>query len=137
MIFSSIFGQTAAKQVAKRIANTTISAGVSSKTLPDLIGAVELTLVGVPDQLSTLSGVSESTFNACISAARNGYAYGFRMTWLVSIPFGVIAIVCAMAVRDPSKYFTNHVEIRLNRKVGGKYEEGEVKAETKGMGGDD
>lgn len=50
------------------------------------------------------------------------------MTWLASIPFGVVAILCAMAVRDPSKYFTNHVEIHLNKKVGGKYEEGAEQA---------
>ena len=127
VIFSSIFGQVAAKQVAKRIANTAIEGGVSPKTIPELIEAVSLTLVGVPDQLETLSGVSTKTFNACVTAARYGYAFGFRMTWLASIPFGVIAIFCAMAVKDPSKYFTNHVEIHLNKKVGGKYEEGDVK----------
>ena len=123
VIFSSIFGQVAAKQVASRVANTAIRGGVSAKTIPDLIGAVDLTLVGVPDQFETLIGVSEQVFNTCVTAARYGYAYGFRMTWLASIPFGVIAIICAMVVRDPSKYFTNHVEIHLNKKVGGKYEE--------------
>jgi hypothetical protein len=128
VIFSSIFGQVAAKQVATRIANTAIRGGVSPKSIPDLIEAVDLTLVGVPDQLATLSGVSDRVFNACVTAARYGYAYGFRITWLASIPFGVIAIICAVAVRDPSKYFTNHVEIHLNKKVGGKYEEAEVNA---------
>jgi hypothetical protein len=132
VIFSSIFEQTAAKQVANRIANTAIEAGVSAKTVPDIIEAVELTLVGVPGQGSTLSDVSTKTFNACVSAARYGYAYGFRMTWLASIPFGVIALLCAAAVRDPSKYFTNHVEIHLNKKVGGKYEDAEVKDEKVG-----
>lgn len=128
VIFSSIFGQVAAKQVAKRVANTAIRGGVSAKSIPSIIEAVELTLVGVPDQFDTLSGVPGRVFTACVSAARYGYAYGFRMTWLASIPFGVIAIICAMAVRDPSRYFTNHVEIHLNKKVGGKYEEGAGKA---------
>ena len=44
---------------------------------------------------------------------------GFRITWLASIPFGVIAMACAVAVRDPSKYFTNHVEIHLEKEIGG------------------
>ena len=103
VLFSSIFKQVSAKQVATRIANTAIDAGVSAKTLPDLIPAVILTLVGVPDQLETLSGVSGSAFNKCVTAARYGYAYGFRITWLASIPFGVIAVCCAVVVRDPSK----------------------------------
>ena len=137
VIFSSIFGQVAAKQVATRIANTAIAGGVSAKSIPDVIQAVELTLVGVPDQLETLSGVSDRVFNACVTAARYGYAYGFRMTWLASIPFGVIALFCAMTVRDPSKYFTNHVEIHLNKKVGGKYEEGEGKAHLGNKAEDD
>lgn len=122
VIFSSIFAQTAAKQVSKRIAGTAIAAGANAASIPDIIEAVELTLVGVPGQAATLSGISAKTFGACVDAARYGYAYGFRMTWLASIPFGVIAVLCAVAVRDPSKYFTNHVEIHLNKRVGGKYE---------------
>jgi hypothetical protein len=53
------------------------------------------------------------------------------MTWLASIPFGVLALLAAAVVRDPSKYFTNHVEIHLNKKVGGKYEEAEGQPVTK------
>ena len=120
VIFSSIFGQTSAKQVATRIANTAIDSGVSPKVIPDLIGAVIETLVGVPGQAAK-SGMSTTIFNQCVTAARYGYAYGFRITWLASIPFGIIALLCAVAVRDPSKYFTNHVEIRLNEKIGGNY----------------
>ena len=125
VIFSSIFAQTATKQVGTRIAKIAIADGMSSKTIPDLIEATILTLVGVPDLLATLPDVSAQTFDACVNAARYGYAYGFRMTWLASIPFGVIALLCAIAVKDPSKYFTNHVEIHLNKKVGGKYESAE------------
>jgi hypothetical protein len=44
---------------------------------------------------------------------------------------GVIAIACAISVRDPSKYFTNHVEIHLNKKIGGKYRpEGKLEADA-------
>lgn len=57
-------------------------------------------------------------FAKCIEAARLGYAYGFRITWLASIPFGCIAVACACCVRDPSKYFTNHVEVHLEKEIG-------------------
>jgi hypothetical protein len=121
VIFSSIFDQTAAKQVASRISETAIAAGVSSTTIPGLIASAKLTLLGVPGQAAKFPDVSAAVFNACVTAARYGYAYGFRITWLVSIAFGVVAIFCAMCVRDPSKYFTNHVEIHLNKKIGGSY----------------
>lgn len=127
VIFSSIFTQTAAKQVANRISKTALDADVSSQTLPALIEAVKLSLLGVPGQAETVPSVSAAVFASCQEAARLGYAYGFRITWLASIPFGVIAIACAMAVRDPSKYFTNHVEIHLEKEIGG----GRVAKETK------
>ncbi|KAI1611798.1 fungal trichothecene efflux pump [Exophiala viscosa] len=118
VIFSSIFSQVAAKQVASRIADTALSAGTSAKTLPALIEAVSLTLLGVPGEAATVPGVSASLFAKCVESARLGYAYGFRITWLASIPFGVIAMACAVAVRDPSKYFTNHVEVHLEKEIG-------------------
>ena len=106
VIFASIFEQTAAKEVAKRVGKTALAAGVSPSSIPDVIDAAELSLVGVPDASASLSGVSASAFDACIAAARNGYAQGFRVTWLASIPFGVLALVAAVCVKDPSKYFT-------------------------------
>ncbi|KAK5459896.1 hypothetical protein LTS15_004025 [Exophiala xenobiotica] len=107
------------KQVPHRIADVALNAGISAKILPDLIEAVSLTLVGVPGQAATVPSVSASVFSKCVDAARLGYAYGFRITWLASIPFGVIAMCCAVAVRDPSKYFTNHVEVHLEKEIGG------------------
>ncbi|KAK5682403.1 hypothetical protein LTS10_005531 [Elasticomyces elasticus] len=122
VIFSSIFTQVAAKHVAAGVSKSALEGGVSAASIGELIEAVELTLVGVPGAAANLTDVPASVFEACIDAARLGYAYGFRMTWIASIPFGIIAILCAIAVRDCSTYFTNHVEVRLNEKVGGKYE---------------
>ncbi|KAK3654698.1 hypothetical protein LTR56_003971 [Elasticomyces elasticus] len=122
VIFSSIFTQVAAKHVAAGVSKAALEGGVSAASIGEVIEAVELTLVGVPGAAANLTDVSASVFEACIDAARLGYAYGFRMTWIASIPFGIIAILCAIAVRDCSTYFTNHVEVRLNEKVGGKYE---------------
>ncbi|KAK5706539.1 hypothetical protein LTR97_001529 [Elasticomyces elasticus] len=122
VIFSSVFTQVAAKHVAAGVSKAALEGGVSAASIGEVIEAVELTLVGVPGAAANLTDVSASVFEACIDAARLGYAYGFRMTWIASIPFGIIAILCAIAVRDCSTYFTNHVEVRLNEKVGGKYE---------------
>lgn len=119
MIFSSIFNQLAAKQVALNVGDA-----AGSSTPPDVLAnlteAVKLTILGVPDQAATVPSISSSTYARCVDAARLGYAYGFRITWLTSIPFGVIALLCAIAVRDPSKYFTNHVEIHLEKEIGGR-----------------
>ncbi|ORY18627.1 fungal trichothecene efflux pump [Clohesyomyces aquaticus] len=127
VIFSSIFEQTAEKQVAKRVIATAMSGGVSAETAAELIESVTLTLLGVPGQAARFPNVPATVFNACVKAARYGYAYGFRITWLASIPFGVVATVCSILVRDPSKYFTNHVEVHLEKEIGGKKREVEEK----------
>jgi hypothetical protein len=118
VIFSSIFDQTAVKQVASRITETAIAAKVPSASIPALIGAVKLTILGIPGEAAKLPNVPASVFSSCVSAAHYGYAYSFRVTWLASIPFGIIALVSAIVVRDPSKYFTNHVEVHLEKRGG-------------------
>jgi hypothetical protein len=119
VIFSSIFEQVAALQISLRVADvagTSTSPGV----LANLTEAVKLSILGIPDQEASVPSISAGTFASCVEAARLGYAYAFRITWLASIPFGVIALFCAIVVKDPSKYFTNHVEIHLEREIGGR-----------------
>lgn len=131
VIFSSIFNQVSEKEVASRIIRTATNAGVSSENIAGLLETVHLSIVGVPGLQAKFPDVPAQVYDACITAARYGYAYGLRVTWLASIPFGIIATLCAMAVIDPSKYFTNHVEVHLEEKFskGGKanVERGEVK----------
>jgi Fungal trichothecene efflux pump (TRI12) len=119
VIFPSIFGQVSAKQVALRVADI-VGSSTPPAVVANLTEAVKLTLLGIPDQAATVPSISASAFASCVEAARLGYAYGLRITWLASIPFGIIAVLCAIAVRDPSKYFTNHVEIHLEREIGGR-----------------
>jgi len=124
VIFSSIFSQVSAKQIATRIGETVAAANLPSSLAPGLVAATRLTILGVPGQDAAFPNVPASVYNACVTAARYGYAYGFRITWLASIPFGIIAVLCAISVRDPSKYFTNHVEIHLEKEIGGRQREG-------------
>ena len=118
VLFSTIFEQTAEKEVAKRVAATAAERGVVGQAVGEVMEAVALTLVGVPGQAARLSGASVEVFETCVRAARYAYAYAFRVTWLASIPFGVVALLAAIAVRDPSRHFTDHVEVRLEKKRG-------------------
>lgn len=95
-----------------------MAGGVPPSSLGALIEAVILTLLGIPGQAAKLSNVPTEVFDSSVRAARYAYAYAFRITWLASIPFGVLALLAAVAVRDPSRYFTNHVEVHLEEKRG-------------------
>ncbi|KAF2112523.1 fungal trichothecene efflux pump [Lophiotrema nucula] len=124
VIFGSIFGQIAEKEVPKRIARAALNAGASASSLEALIPTAMESILGIP--VKAVEGVSTGVFDGCVKAARLGYAYSFRVTWLASIPFGVVAICCALSVKDPSRYFTNHVEVHLEKQIGGKKQEGVV-----------
>lgn len=117
VIFSSIFNQTAKREVAKRIGQAAAEGGVvGAAAVGKLTEAVGLTLLGVPGAGAKLDNISPVVFENCVRAARYAYAYGFRITWLVSIPLGILATVAAVTVRDPSRFFTNHVEVKLGRR---------------------
>ncbi|PMD35946.1 putative major facilitator superfamily transporter [Hyaloscypha variabilis F] len=126
VIFTSIFTQVGAKSITTRVGEAVAAANLPADLTPGLVAATRLTILGVPGQAAQFPTVPASVYAACVSASRYGYAYGFRITWLASIPFGVIAVLCAISVKDPSKYFTNHVEIHLERDIGGKQREGKV-----------
>lgn len=123
VIFTSIFSQVAAKQIATRIGETVAAANLPAASVPGLIEATRLTILGVPGQSAQFPNIPASVYASCVTAARYGYAYGFRITWLASIPFGILAVLAAISVRDPSKYFTNHVEVHLEKEIGGKQRE--------------
>lgn len=109
---------------------TTIMNNKSAVTIPDRVtAAVEplgYPLAQVPSLIKAIgsgtgSGASSQVVAAATSAIRWGYGDAFRVTWLASIPFGVIACVLAAFVRDPSPYFTAHTAVTLEReRLGGR-----------------
>jgi hypothetical protein len=111
VIFTSIFTQVAAKSITTRVGETVAQANLPSNLTTSLVAATRLTILGVPGQAAQFPNVPASVYAAAVSASRLGYAYGFRITWLASIPFGVIACLCAAAVIDPSKFVLSKFKI--------------------------
>ena len=62
---------------------------------------------------AAVPGVTPAILAAGTAASRQAWAYAFRIAFLATIPFGVIATVVAYFVADPSRYFTHHVAIHL------------------------
>ena len=97
----------------------------STEKLPGYIAKAVLPL-GLPqDKLKAFSvalaagkplsvpGVTPAMAAAGLVASREAWSYAFRIAFLVTIRFGVIATVVAYFVADPSRYFTQHVAIHL------------------------
>lgn len=115
-------------EVPKRIVETTVPLGFDPANIPALVGGL---LSGSPAVLAAVPGATPEIIAAAGRALNFAYgiqhlyiilivAYAFRITYLVTIPFGVIVICISLFVRDPSKYFTKHIAVHLEREVIGK-----------------
>jgi hypothetical protein len=45
--------------------------------------------------------------------SEQAYAYAFKQVFYSSIPFGIIAIICACFIKDSSQYLTNHTAVHM------------------------
>lgn len=112
---------------------TTILNNKSAVSIPRRVGSALAPLDYPPDQYNALvTAIGAGTANmltntspqvvaAASKAIQWGYSDAFKITWLASIPFGVIACVLSLFVKDPSLYFTRHTAVTLEKeRLGGR-----------------
>jgi len=116
-IFSTILHGIVGSQLGPRVSAAALSLGYPAADLPFLIPAVIETGSGIPGAFATVPGVTPAIQAATAEAFREAYAYAFRRVFWSTIPFGVLAIIAACFVRDPSKYLTNHVAVHMEKEV--------------------
>jgi MFS family permease len=108
-VFSTILNNKAATSIPARVIAAIEPLGYPVADVPALIAAL------TAGTTSMLSHTSTQVIAAASSAMQFGYGDAFRLTWLISIPFGVIACGLAAFVRDPSPYFTAHTAVILEK----------------------
>ena len=99
----------------KRVVAAAIANGFDPTDVAELIPAAVENAVGVPGAFATVPGMTPAIEAAVAQAFKDAYAYAFRRVVWSSIPFGVIAIICACFIKDPSMYLTNHTAIHMER----------------------
>lgn len=115
-IFNAIIQGVVGSDLGPSIATAAFGAGYNDTNgLELLIPATMSTIVGIPNAFEDVPGVTASIEAAAVTAARQVYAKAFRMVFYATIPFGVIALILACFIRDPSIYLTNHTAIRMER----------------------
>ena len=92
-----------------RVVTAVVPLGYPVADIPSLIAALS------SRSAAELKVIAPGVVNAATEAMRGGYSDAFNVTWLVSIPFGVVALVTAIFVRDPSPYFTPHTAVTLEK----------------------
>jgi hypothetical protein len=115
-IFSTIATSITNKQLASRIAAAAIAAGYPPAGFGALIPAVIENAVGVPFVFAKTNATA-AVIAATEEAFKDTYAYAFRRVFLATLPFGIIGLVAAWFVKDPSHLLNNHIAIHQERDV--------------------
>lgn len=116
-IFSTILTSVVNKQMPQRVAQAAISNGFPADEIAELIPAVVENAVGVPGAFANIPQATTAVITATSAAFKEAYAYAFRRVFYSTIPFGVLALVMAWFVRDPSPLLNNHVAVHQEREV--------------------
>jgi MFS family permease len=123
-IFIQILNNKATSSIASRVASAVVPLGYPSDHVPALISAI-----------SGSTTASLNTTSEIIKHATTAYQWGwgdaFHITWIATVPFGVIAFGLALFVRDPSPYFTNHTAVHLEKETLGSGQQKARQAATK------
>ncbi|KAM0339650.1 hypothetical protein ACHAPU_010832 [Fusarium lateritium] len=129
-MFSTIVTSIVNRNLAKNIAGAAMGAGYSAKDLPSLIPGVIQNAVGVLFALAKVPGVTGAVLQATSAAFKNTYATAFRAVFLSTIPLGVVALIAAAFIRDPSHLLNNHAAVHEEKEVLGKKNDVEMVGKT-------
>jgi len=116
-VFATILASSVNKHLANNIAAAAIPLGFNPANLGALIPAVVENAVGVPFVFKGVPGITTAVEEATALAFKNTYADAFKLVYYCTIPFGIIALVAAFFVRDPSHLMNNHVAVHQERMV--------------------
>jgi len=113
-VFPTILSNRSAKTIPSRVLAAVGPMGYPAEKVPALITAIGA------GTTAKLTDTSVQVIAAASKAVQWGYSDAFRLVYLVTIPFGVIACVLAYFVVDPSPYFTKHTSVTLEKeRLGG------------------
>jgi hypothetical protein len=116
-IFSTILNNFLSEQLGPRISGAALSHGFPADGLKALIPAAIADGSGTPMVLADVPDITDEVAAAVRLAFKEAYGYAFQRVCYASIPFGVIAIVCAFFINDPSQYLTNHTAVHMEKQV--------------------
>jgi hypothetical protein len=113
-IFSTIYSTKATNFVPSAIADSISAFGLPPGSITALIGVVSGAMPKVDP--NSIQGVNEQVLSTAIQGARLGNIRAFRYVWYASIPFGIVALVAALATRDLTPTMSMKIAQRLRNK---------------------
>jgi hypothetical protein len=118
-IFNTIRNGVLGGQLVPRILKAAAENGFDGNAAETkaLITAVMNDGRGIPGAFAEIQNATPALIHATNEAYRSAYAYAYQRVFYSTIPFGVIAIVAALFIKDASKYLTNHTAVNMEKEV--------------------
>ncbi|EXJ83059.1 hypothetical protein A1O1_06677 [Capronia coronata CBS 617.96] len=127
-IFDTILNNKAQTDIPPRVLQFVEPLHFPASKIPGLVTALS------DQDASALSTYSQAVIDAGVQGMRWGYSDAYRITWIASIPFGIIATLIAVGVPDVSPYFTSHTAVTMEKeRLDGRHQHVDVEGEQKGM----
>ncbi|TDZ19645.1 Trichothecene efflux pump TRI12 [Colletotrichum sidae] len=114
-IFNTIFQEKFREFAGEEVAFAAVGNGLNPADLGVIIpSAIEYNM-GNPRALLNVPGITPDIQEALRQAVRDGAGHAFKIVFLVTIPFSILALVCSLFVEDPSAYMTNHIQSAMGQ----------------------
>jgi hypothetical protein len=118
-VFNTILNNSFSAHVGASVAAAAAAyGGFDMSRVGELIGAAIANASGAPYAFESIQGVTVAPDlqAAAALAVREAYVHAYRIVFLATIPFGVVTIIGACFIRDPSEYLTNHTAVQMEKK---------------------
>jgi len=113
-IYTTIFTNKATSLVPVRVATAAVMAGLPESSVPQLLGILTGS-VNMP--ITSVPGISLPIIEASTVALKIAYRSAFQYVWWTSIPFGILALGCALVTKDLSSQLTMQVVQHIKTEV--------------------
>lgn len=132
-IFNTIRNGVLTSQLVPRITKAAMDNGFhgDATALKAVVLAAENNAKGIPHAFAKIPNASPALISATLEAYKSAYAYAYQRVFFSTIPFGVLAIIAALFIKDASEYLTNHTAVHMERNIleGGNHQGGKADME--------
>jgi hypothetical protein len=108
-IYFNVFGNKLANELPAQVSKFALGAGLPASSAIDFVG----TFLTAPANVTGIHGVTPAIVAAATKGSQWAYAEALKKVWLVSIPFGVCAIIACCFLGNTSRFMTNRVAAHI------------------------
>lgn len=111
-IYSNIFTTKLTTNLPAMVGQYAVEAGLPESSLVDFLTAF---LATPPDPaLASIEGVTQEVIAAAAYGAQWAFSESLKWVFIASIPFGVLAIIASLFLRNIDQYMSNRVVANLH-----------------------